>query len=68
GDLVDCWSFNGRGLSPLDLYRSPGAHCFYNQYSNIVFFQIQAERELIKWLLLPVRGTSFTVFENSQCF
>jgi hypothetical protein len=29
-------------------------HCFYNQYSNIVFFQIQAERELIKWLLLPV--------------
>ncbi|MDA4018998.1 hypothetical protein, partial [Klebsiella pneumoniae] len=53
---------------PLISNRSPGAHCFYNQYSNIVFFQIQAERELIKWLLLPVRGTSFTVFENSQCF
>ncbi|KAA1779206.1 hypothetical protein F1D79_27425 [Klebsiella pneumoniae] len=45
---MDCWSFNGRGLSPLDLYRSPGAHCFYNQYSNIVFFQIQAEREINK--------------------
>lgn len=43
-------------------------YCFYNQYSNIVFFQIQAERELIKLLLLPVRGTSFTVFENTQCF
>ncbi|AWA71710.1 hypothetical protein C6M02_02110 (plasmid) [Klebsiella pneumoniae] len=43
---MDCWSFNGRGLSPLDLYRSPGAHCFYNQYNNIVFFQIQAEREI----------------------
>ncbi|WP_241182950.1 hypothetical protein, partial [Enterobacter asburiae] len=28
----DCWSFNGRGLSPLDLYRSPGAHCFNIQY------------------------------------
>ncbi|APM46629.1 hypothetical protein B5K12_27030 [Klebsiella pneumoniae subsp. pneumoniae] len=43
---MDCWSFNGRGLSPLDLYRSPGAHCFYNQYGNIVFFQIQAEQEI----------------------
>ncbi|WP_431026512.1 DUF6932 family protein [Klebsiella pneumoniae] len=28
---MDCWSFNGRGLSPLDLYRSPGAHCNYIQ-------------------------------------
>nr|QIQ15041.1 hypothetical protein [Klebsiella pneumoniae]QIQ15497.1 hypothetical protein [Klebsiella pneumoniae]QIZ21823.1 hypothetical protein [Klebsiella pneumoniae]URH11512.1 hypothetical protein [Klebsiella pneumoniae] len=26
--------------------RSPGAHCFYNQYGNIVFFQIQAEQEI----------------------
>ncbi|MEZ1328788.1 hypothetical protein, partial [Enterobacter asburiae] len=35
----DCWSFNGRGLSPLDLYRSPGAHCIYNQYYSAKLFQ-----------------------------
>ncbi|AUU96747.1 TPA: hypothetical protein MIM87_02180 [Klebsiella variicola] len=33
---MDCWSFNGRGLSPLDLYRSPGAHCSYIQYLSIL--------------------------------
>ncbi|TWZ13562.1 hypothetical protein FTO25_17280, partial [Klebsiella pneumoniae] len=31
---------------PLISNRSPGAHCFYNQYGNIVFFQIQAEQEI----------------------
>lgn len=29
---MDCWSFNGRGLSPLDLYRSPGV--IINFYST----------------------------------
>ncbi len=29
-----------------------------------LFFQIQAERELIKWLLLPVRGTFRLLFSK----
>lgn len=33
-----------------------------------LFFKSVQNRKLIKLLLLPVRGTSFTVFENSQCF
>ncbi|WP_255800366.1 hypothetical protein, partial [Enterobacter roggenkampii] len=39
-------SFNGRGLSPLDLYRSPGAHCLNIQYFCFEGFVCQGMNHL----------------------
>ncbi|TYE82832.1 hypothetical protein DJ511_27260 [Klebsiella pneumoniae] len=53
---------------PLIFTGLPAHTVFITSIVTLFFFKSRQNGKLIKLLLLPVRGTSFTVFENSQCF